>query len=919
MRHTRASTWILLLVLLCGITWAGAAQAVRATPDTLAAAEITLYALADATINSASPTTNYGRATSLEAQVGGRTVQGALLRFDVRNGLPANAVIESARLELYLLATDGALRVQFVASNLAEVWDESRVTWGNKPATTHPTTSPFWVSASLNQWQSWDVTPIAQAWLEGREFGLLLGGADGAADFMRSFASREYSRGAYTPRLVVTYHLTRLTPTYTPTRILRPTPTHTPTRILRPTPTHTPTRTPIALDLSILHVEVTQGIQSAGNLVPLVARKRTYVRAHVKSNGGSWPGVKGEFAFGHSLAPSTGWLPADNPQGTITVKANPDRGQVQDSFFIEIPPSVLVPGTLYVNFRLNANHQPLEGNYDNNNKNINLPLSEVPKVKVKIFNVRYEVNGQNYQTPFQHMAMMASWLRRAYPVPGVLWQYRTLNWWSSKTPGQAGCGAMNGVLSFIRWIEGNPAEWRYYAMVEDTGSWMRGCSKGIPSYVASGPTGDPQHLSWAAWDNDIAYGDWYGAHELGHTYGRRHTLCSGSEGGPDTNYPYPNGRIGGGGYLPNLFYGWDIEQRVVYGPDWTDIMTYCADEWMSDYTYSALWQRLLSEAASASQVQPQAAVATDYLAVLGMANLTRGTAELGTLYRLTHTAVPPPPVPSEEWTLALLDGGGGTLASHSFTPQVDTEAVEGEEVMASISEMVPWVPGTARVVILYRGSEVAGRDVSAHAPTVQVLYPNGGEVLSGAEVNVQWNSADTDGDELTHLVQYSPDGGATWQTVAVDVPDTNVAVPLGDLPGSSAALFRIIASDGVNTGQDQSDGTFTVSGKAPQAFIISPAGGSRYELGQQVMLVGEGFDIEDGVLPEDRLSWRSDRQGDLGVGAQLAVTNLSQGAHVITLRATDHDEQSGTATVSIFVGVEPARVYLPMVLKLSRP
>jgi hypothetical protein len=907
MRHTRASKCILLLVVLCAVTWAGAAQGAQATPDSLSAAEVTLHAIADATINSASPTTNYGRATSLETQVGGRTVQGALLRFDLRNELPDNAVIESARLELYLLASSGALRVEFMASNLDGGWDESRVTWNNKPAVGRPTTSPFWVSATVNQWQSWDVTAIAQAWQEGREYGLLLGGVDGAPDFRRSFASRDYSRGAYIPRLVVTYHLTR------------PTPTYTPTRILRPTPTHTPTQTPIALDLSILHLEVTQGIQSVGNLVPLVARKRTYVRAHVKSNGGSWPGVKGEFAFGHSLAPSTGWLPADNPQGTITVKPNPDRGEVQDSFFIEIPPSVLVPGTLWVNFRLNANHQPPEGNYDNNTKNIDLPLSEVPKVKVKIFNVQYEVSGQEYQTPFQHMAMMASWLRRAYPVPGVLWQYRTLNWWSSKTPGEAGCGAMNGVLTFIRWIEGNPAEWRYYAMVEDTGSWMRGCSKSIPSYVASGPTGDPQHLSWAAWDDDIAYGDWYGAHELGHSYGRHHTLCKGTEAGPDLNYPYPNGRIGGGGYLPSLFYGWDIEQRVVYGPDWTDIMTYCDYEWMSDYTYAGLRQRLIDEAAAASQVEPQAAEAADYLAVLGMANLTRGTAELSTLYRLSHTTEPPPPIPSAEWTLALLDGGGGTLASHAFTPNADTEAVEGEEVMASISEMVPWVPGTARIVILYRGSEVAGREVSANAPTVQVLYPNGGEVLTGAEVRVRWSSADADRDALTHLVQYSPDAGRTWQTVAVDVLDSQVTLRLGELAGSSAALFRIIASDGVNTGQDQSDGTFTVWDKPPQAFIISPAAGSRYELGQQVMLVGEGFDIEDGVLPEDSLSWSSDRQGDLGSGAQLAVTNLQQGAHVITLRATDHDEQSGTASVSVFVGVEPHKAYLPIVLKLSRP
>ena len=68
-------------------------------------------------------------------------------------------------------------------------------------------------------------------------------------------------------------------------------------------------------------------------------------------------------------------------------------------------------------------------------------------------------------------------------------------------------------------------------------------------------------------------------------------------------------------------------------------------------------------------------MASEYVAVLGMANLIQGTAELGTLYRLRHTTVPEPPLPGADWSLVLLNPGGGTLASHSFTPYADTEAV----------------------------------------------------------------------------------------------------------------------------------------------------------------------------------------------------------------------------------------------------
>ena len=129
------------------------------------------------------------------------------------------------------------------------------------------------------------------------------------------------------------------------------------------------------------------------------------------------------------------------------------------------------------------------------------------------------------------------------------------------------------------------------------------------------------------------------------------------------------------------------------------------------------------------------------------------------------------------------------------------------------------------------------------------------------------------------------------------------------------ALFKVIASDGVNTGQDQSDGTFQVARKAPVAFIIAPNEGAHFVPEQQVMLVGEGYDPEDGNLPDAGLSWSSDRQGDLGTGRQLSVTGLQLGWHVITLQATDSDGQSGAATVSVYVGYPS---YLPMMMRDSR-
>lgn len=355
-----------------------------------------------------------------------------------------------------------------------------------------------------------------------------------------------------------------------------------------------------------------------------------------------------------------------------------------------------------------------------------------------------------------------------------------------------------------------------------------------------------------------------------------------------------------------------MELRQVYPWNWTDLMSYCANEWPSDFTYKGIRDRLISEGWGAAQAASAWPGATEYLAVFGRANLTQGTAQLGTLYRLQDIPAPEPPTPSADWTLELLNAGGAALASYPFTPKADTEPQPGEDLMASIIETVPWANGTARVVVRYGGNIVAERPVSANGPTVQVTFPNGGENLTGPNVTVTWTANDLDGDSLVYALLYSADAGATWQTLATGLTQTGHTVDLTELPGSDQALFKVIASDGVNTGQDQSDATFRVARKAPQAFVIAPDQGAHFLPEQQVMLAGEGYDAEDGNLPDSGLAWVSDRQGNLGSGHQLSATGLQPGRHVITLQVNDSDGQSGTASRVIYVG---RPTYLPLILR----
>ncbi len=80
------------------------------------------------------------------------------------------------------------------------------------------------------------------------------------------------------------------------------------------------------------------------------------------------------------------------------------------------------------------------------------------------------------------------------------------------------------------------------------------------------------------------------AHELGHAHGLYHTPGCGADGA-DANAPYQSGGVGYIGWT-----GWDNRspEDFINGTEWTDIMTYCDDQWVSDYVYTSMTDRVAS-------------------------------------------------------------------------------------------------------------------------------------------------------------------------------------------------------------------------------------------------------------------------------------------------------------------------------------
>jgi len=108
----------------------------------------------------------------------------------------------------------------------------------------------------------------------------------------------------------------------------------------------------------------------------------------------------------------------------------------------------------------------------------------------------------------------------------------------------------------------------------------------------------------------IGYGDRAStqtmAHELGHNHGRNHAPCvpnGGSISGVDTNYPFADGRTG--------ILGFDSRTKVLLSADKsTDLMGYCNNVWLSEYTYDGLTTRVASVNASKAEVVSSAALHT---------------------------------------------------------------------------------------------------------------------------------------------------------------------------------------------------------------------------------------------------------------------------------------------------------------------
>jgi len=212
------------------------------------------------------------------------------------------------------------------------------------------------------------------------------------------------------------------------------------------------------------------------------------------------------------------------------------------------------------------------------------------------------------------------------------------------------------------------------------------------------------------------------------------------------------------------------------------------------------------------------------LLVSGRINKKTGTAILDPFIRLSDAPLDIEPGAEGDYYFVLLDGKGLVLSKSGFTLSFyRSDPAGGPTDEAAFVYRIEWKEGTTKIELQDKNGVVLGsRDVSPNKPEVKVLYPNGGEVwATDRTYTIKWEASDADGDTLVYSIAISMDGGENWLPIATDVQANEHELSTMALGKGDKYLIRVRATDGVNTAEDVSDGTFSVGARVlPRTYIV---------------------------------------------------------------------------------------------------
>ena len=343
-----------------------------------------------------------------------------------------------------------------------------------------------------------------------------------------------------------------------------------------------------SLNLRIAGLYLTQSVQTFANEVPLVAGREAFLRVFVRASetNTATPQVRVRLYDGDALIET---LTIAAPGGSVPLRR--DEATLAASWNVPVPGSLIRPGLAF-----RAEVDPANGIAEANEADNAFPTTgdrgrvsvrSVRPLSITLVPVRQSANQLQGDVTAGNSDEYLDLAQRIHPLPGYDADVHGVYVTTTTNPLQSddANGAWTTVLNEMGalWVaEGSNRH--YYGVVRT------GYSFGL---VGRGSIGQPVAIGYDA-PGDRGR---ITAHELGHTWGRDHSPC-GNPLQQDSLFPYAGGTIGK--------FGFDVREGTLKQPETPDIMGYCGDPWISDYTYRGImdFRGTAPARASAGRVRP---------------------------------------------------------------------------------------------------------------------------------------------------------------------------------------------------------------------------------------------------------------------------------------------------------------------------
>jgi CARDB len=463
------------------------------------------------------------------------------------------------------------------------------------------------------------------------------------------------------------------------------------------------------LNLRVSGLYLTQSVQTLGRDVPLIKDRDGYLRVFVTANQSGATAPKARVRLYHN-----GQLTSEqliNPPGLLAPQAI-NEASLGSSWNLPVSRTLIQPN-LSILVEVDPENAVIEGNESDNvfpASGIPLPLEvRTPApFHVTLVPVKQKDNSVGNVTEANKNGFLAAAMKM-YPLPGYdVLVGSVLVSDTAVVDANNTNKAWNGILEEVnaRRLADNSTRYYYGVVNPPYTSGVAGVG-----YVGLPP-------SAVGWDM-LPSGASVAAHEWGHNWGRQHAPCGGASN-PDGGYPYSGGVIG--------VYGFDLETSALKPASAHDIMGYCNNEWISDYTYRGVLEyrgTSSAVAAAGSMIQP---------ALLVWGRIVGGQMDLHPAFQIAARPV----LPSRDgpYTIQGRAADGSSLFSLRFAPSEVADDRHGEKHFAFAIPLAPErASRLAGIRLLGQGRQISMLQ-SATAPA-QVRATRTGS----RRVTLEWDAA----------------------------------------------------------------------------------------------------------------------------------------------------------------------------------